>query len=452
MFSFLVESAARPISCLSGASLVMRMRLSLPLTTLTAIVVVGLILAGAWLILRPSGPPLQEAAFSLSTITPNADGDADVTRILYTLRRPATVSIYFLDSTGQRFNFREGKPREAGEHSIDFSGIVNPYRLPGDGFEGELLARVLPNGGYTWVIEAREASGVTNALTGALTVAEADTILPELRGLAIGSPAFTPNQDGLNDRATINVYLTKAVNPDGLHLFLIGPDDSRLPIAEKASTIKPGERGLHTYDYDGGIDLGANPPPDGAYTVRAEVEDRLGQKLAAETMLTIERGGLPRADIVNALVDFSATTLRVGDTLYFTLTVENYGVSPIRTSGPPSGWVYASMDENANTLGEFEQSGAWRVGIDCDTCIRDYPWRWALGTKDTLTLLVENGQTYDYLMPGQRAAVTGGIVLDRIIESRNPQYFWAGLIHEDVEIALVNNYVDKHFITIVPNH
>jgi hypothetical protein len=46
--------------------------------------------------------------------------------------------------------------------------------------------------------------------------------------------------------------------------------------------------------------------------------------------------------------------------------------------------------------------------------------------------------------------VSGGIVLDHIVESRNPQYFWAGLIHQDVEIALVNNRVDPHSITIVP--
>jgi len=426
------------------------MRLSVFLTSLTALIAAALLLVGAWLSLRPGGPPLQTASFSLTTITPNADGRDDVTRLRYTLRRPAVVSIYFLDASGRRFDFREARPRGSGEHALDFSGIVNPYRLPGDAFEGQVLARVLPNGVYRWVIEARDDAGAYNSIEGALTIADADATLPELRGLAVGSPFFTPNQDGLNDRATINVYLTKDVNPDGLHLFLVGPEGSRLPIGEKATDIQPGQRGLHTYDYDGGIDLGANPPPDGEYTVRAEVEDRLGQKLAVETRLSLERGGLPRADIVNAQVDFSAATLRLGDTLYFTLTVENYGVSPIRTSGPPSGHIYRSMDENANTLGEFEQSGAWRVGIDCDTCIRDYPWRWALGTPETLTSLEENGRMYYYLLPGERATVTGGIVLDRIVESRNPQYFWAGLIHEDVEIAPVNNYVDKHFIEIVP--
>jgi len=120
----------------------------------------------------------------------------------------------------------------------------------------------------------------------------------------------------------------------------------------------------------------------------------------------------------------------------------------MRTSGPPSGWVYRSMRENAAALGWYEESGAWRVGINCETCQRDYPWRWALGTPESLQTITENGVTYYYLPAGQRAVVTGGIVLDEVQAKRNPQYFWAGLIHEDVEIAAINNRVDPHLITV----
>jgi hypothetical protein len=34
------------------------------------------------------------------------------------------------------------------------------------------------------------------------------------------------------------------------------------------------------------------------------------------------------------------------------------------------------------------------------------------------------------------------------VPRRNPLYYWAGLIHEDVEIASVNNRVDPRQITI----
>ncbi|MGH2522630.1 MAG: hypothetical protein ACRDH2_09015, partial [Anaerolineales bacterium] len=419
------------------------------LITLIAVAIAAGLLAGAWLVLRPSGPALTEAKISLSAITPNADGDQDVTRLTYTLRRPASLSIYFLNAQGQRFDFRRDRPRASGQHQVDFSGIVAPFLLPGESLSGELLARVLPDGDYTWVVEAQDANGASSKVTGALTIAEADVTLPELLNFTVSPNVFTPNQDGLGDRTNINAYLSKDVAEGGLRVVLIGPDAVELPIAEKVTDIKPGQRGLHQYDYDGGIDQGKNPPPDGLYTVRAEVEDRLGQKIAVTNTLTIQDGGLPRADIFNGEVEWSATTLRIGQTLYFTLTVENYGTAPIRTSGPPPGTVYTSMQANANTLGEYVQSGAWRVGIHCETCISDYPWRWALGTSDNLTMILdEEGQPQYYLMPGQRATVTGGVVLDQIVESRNPQYFWAGLIHEDVEISPVNNRVKPNFVRL----
>ncbi len=166
--------------------------------------------------------------------------------------------------------------------------------------------------------------------------------------------------------------------------------------------------------------------------------------------MTIANGGLPRAEILFGNVDWSSSSVLLGNTLHFTLTVNNYGTAPLRTSGPWSGTAYASMADNANTLGEFVEAGAWRVGIMCETCLSDYPWRWALGTPEVLTLMPdEAGNPQYYVLPGQRVTVTGSIVLDQIIPSRNPQYFWAGLIHEEVGIAAINNRVDANFVTIL---
>lgn len=424
------------------------MRLNPWLTLLSALLLVGVLLAGAWAVLRPSGPALTRAAFSFGTLTPNADGDMDVTIITYALNRPATVSIYFVNEAGERFYFRREREREGGEHRVEFSGIVEAYRLPGDTFEGELLTRVLQDGAYEWVIEARDEAGAASTQTGSLTIAAADTVLPELLNFTASPPVFSPNQDGINDRILINVYLTKAVNEGGLRVTLIDADGTELNIPEQTGAIKHGERGLHAFDYDGGIDLGQEPPPDGEYVVRAEVEDRLGQRLMVANALTIVNGGLPRAEIYKGEVVWSSETLLIGETLYFTLTVENYSEAPIRTSGPMPGYVYPSMDANYNFAGERVQSGAWRVGLMCENCLNDYPWRWALGSPDTLTAIEENGETYYYLAPGQSATITGGVVLDQIIENRNPQYFWAGLIHEDVEIAGINNRVDPQLTKV----
>jgi len=424
------------------------MRISLWLSVLVAVTVTAAALALAWAFLNPAGPPLATAAFSLQTLTPNADGVADVTRITYRLRRPAVVSIYFVNAQGDRFYFRREQPRESGENVVDFSGIVEPYRLPGEAFASTLLARVLQDGAYTWIIEARDAAGEANRLSGPLTVAEADTALPLLENLSVGPKTFTPNQDGLDDRVRLNVYLDKDIAEGGLRLMLIGPNGLEIPLAESdSSPKKPGQRGVHEYDYDGGIDNGENPPPDGEYEVRAVAEDRLGQRTMLSTTLTIARGGRPLAEIYKAQVDFSSDIVVLGQTLYFTVTIENYGTAPIRTTGPFAGYVYTSMDQNYNATGFYQEPGAFRLGIMCDTCQNDFPWRWALGTPETLTVIPDSqGRTQYYVLPGERKVVTGGIVLDKRVPSRNPQYFWAGLIHEDVRV--LNNRADPRWITI----
>lgn len=427
------------------------MRLNPILTILAAVVIATALLGLARVVLQPAGPIIESAEFSHTTISPNADGVDDLARITYRLRRPATVSIYFLDAEGVRFNFRTENPRDSGEHTLLFSGIVEGFVLPSDPqISGTILKRVLPNGSYTWAIAAATDNGETSETKGTLNVEAAEATLPDLKNFTASPSVFTPNQDGLSDRVAINMWLEKDIPDDGLRVALIDANGQQFPIppAEAGSANQPGRAGLHAYDYDGGIDNGGNPPPDGTYTVRAEAEDKIGQKVMTETSLTIKDGGRPFAEIYQGDVKFSSTAIVLGQTLTFTLTIENYGASPIRTAGPWSGTVY-QQSQNSNTLGFFEEDGAWRMGIDCDSCIRDYPWRWGLGTPDTLTPIPdESGVLHYYLMPNQRAVITGGITLTEVIDRRNPQNFWAGLIHEAVEISDINNRVDPKLITI----
>jgi hypothetical protein len=420
------------------------------LTSTVAVLLTGVLLASAWAGLEPSGPPLAAAGLSRDLIRPNSASDEAATRIRYRLVRPASISIYFEDDQGQRYYFRRDRLREAGEHEVDFRGVVEAYQVAEEPGVDGLQTRVLRDGEYRWIIEVDDSIHPPQQASGALAVREADTSLPLLLNMTVNPPVFTPNQDGISDRVTINVWLDKDVAADGLRVYLVDGSGRRLPIAERVTNIRFGERGLHTYDYDAGIDLGVEPPPDGEYTVLAVAVDRLGQRVVAQRQLTIAMGGLPRADIRHGEVEWSASSVVLGSTLYFTLTVENYGTAPIRTSGPFAGYIYESMSVNANTIGEYEQSGAWRVGIHCQTCKSDYPWRWALGTPATLTLIPdESGQPQYYLMPGEMATVSGGVVLDEVVASRNPQYFWAGLIHEDVAIAEVNNRVDPREVRIL---
>jgi hypothetical protein len=418
-------------------------------TVVFALLIVGIFLAGAWLFLRPGGVPLVEASLSADALSPNADGEDDTLSIHYVLRRQATVSISFVNASGERFYFRKDKSRDAGAYDITFNGVVDPYALPGETLSGTVLARVLQDGAYTWEITALDGNEQQNTLSGPLTISAADTALPDLSQFTISPPAFSPNQDGIDDRVQINVWLDKTIPEGGLRVYLINPAGTeQVPVSEKVSAIPAGQRGLHAFDYDGGIDQGFEPPANGTYQVRAVAQDWLGQQMEVAGQVTIVDGGLPRAEISLGVVDFSSLTLVKGMVLTFRLVVENYGTAPLRTTGPFSGWVYNSMSTNANAVGALEESGAWRIGLHCQTCQTDYPWRWALGTRETLMLMPDSqGRPQYYLMPGQKAEVTGGVVLDRVFPSLNPQYFWAGLIHENVEV--VNNRVDPHLITIV---
>jgi hypothetical protein len=388
---------------------------------------------------------LSNASFAPERISPNADGVDDVTAIHYELSRPANVSIYLQDTAGQKHYFRQTQPRASGVYDVLFGGVID--------------GKLLPDGDYTWAIEATDESGQTQAAQGSLTLQDGDKTPPQITQFTINPKEFTPNQDSISDRVAINVALNK---PATLLVTLQNvlcngsdnppPDNPTLvctpfPLSEKEGSLrKTGEKGLHVFDYDAGVDLNADPPPDGTYVVTARVEDAVGQVTMATDTLTLKEGGIPRAEIVDGTVDFSRSSLLVGDTLYFTLTVENYGAVPIRTSGPPPGYVY-NLDQNYNVPGFAEESGAWRVAIDFDTSERNYPFRWAVGSPSDLITVTIQGKTYYYLPSNTKAVVTGGIKITKK-PPRDPLYFWAGLIHEDVAITDINTHVDPHFITI----
>lgn len=383
-------------------------------------------------------PLLYDVAVSQNTISPNADGIDDVTRFSYKLSGSANLSIFLNDSAGEKHYFRHDNRRSTGSYRVDFGGVID--------------GAMLPDGQYTWVVEAVADDGKTMQESGTLTLQNADTVRPEFDGFSVYPQDFTPNRDGINDRVTINYYLTKKAD---VQVYLIAPDgETRYPIEEKERDVEPGDPGFHTYDYEGGVDRGAEPPPDGTYTIRAEAVDEVGNRTVVTDTLTIAEGGVPRADIIQATVDFynpetGGRTVPLGHSVAFTLTVENFGDVPIRTIGPTPGTHYAS-DENFNTLGFPQSSGTWRVGIDFEgNPSYAYPYRWAVGNLDELEKREINGHTEYFLMPGKRAIVTGSIQLNDIpLGNKDAIYFWAGLIHEDVAIDTFNDHVDPTQINI----
>jgi hypothetical protein len=402
------------------------------------LVLVGALLLAVGCSVRPL---IYDVSVTPNVISPNADGVSDVTRIAYSLGRNASLSIYIVDEQGERYYFRRDRARSRSlgrPYRVDFGGVI-PISV--NGFRQD---RVLPDGRYTLVLEATDDRGKTTQIDRALTIEDADTTPPELQGFGLDRHVFTPNRDGVDDRVIISYYLTKEAET---LVYLLDAEGQRYPIErdDSNSATKDGDIGPYYYDYEGGVDKGAEPPPDGLYTVVGYAEDKVGNKSTVTEQLEIKDGGVPRGTIVGLEWTVSDTVIPVGGTLYFTATVENYGTTPIRTTGPEPGTLYTT-DWNAATLGYYERAGVFRFGIGFQNCpLGDYPWRWSLGRGSELHTVQRGDETLYYLMPGQRVLITGGIqILDPLPDKST--VFWAGLIHEQVEI--VNARVDAKAITI----
>jgi hypothetical protein len=408
-------------------------------------------------------PLLYDVSVSPNLISPNADGSDDATNVAYKLSRNASLSIYFQNPAGERFYFRKERPRSAGEYRVQWGGSINQDRWLENEFGRELIKSwVLPDGVYTWVVEATDAEGGVGRAEGQITLSGGDMTVPELRKFRVAVPEFTPNQDGLADRTGISYDLNKDV--ESVQVYLYDPDepDVKYPLEEEPRAVEIGEMGPHYYDYDGGVDRGAEPPPDGLYIVAAEARDLVGHHVVVSDTLTIKNGGKPRALVINATIHWSDAVrslestevyLPLGSTLCFTTYVENYGRVPIRTSGPPSGTYYRS-DQSFNTLAVemgddsfYEQAGVWRFGVRFDTSELDFPYRWAVGLPGELRCEVIEGRQQCFLDPGQRGTVSGCIELIGPFP-RNQIYAWGGLIHQWVGITAENNYIDRVLIQV----
>jgi hypothetical protein len=430
----------------------------------------GLILAWAFLVaaaLSIGGchlrPLLYDVSVSPGLISPNADGNDDATSIHYKLSRNAALSIYFENAQGEKFYFRKDRPRSPGDYQVLWGGAINQsYWLESEFGRQLVKSWVLQDGPYTWVVEATDEEGDVARAEGQIELQGGDPVVPELRQFTVAVPEFTPNQDGLRDRTGISYYLNKDVDTVQVYLYDPAEPGTQYPLEEQDRSVEPGEEGYHYYDYDGGVDRGADPPPDGVYVVQAEARDLVGHHVVVSDTLTIVNGGKPRALVVNGVIHWSDAVrglegteayLPLGSTLCFTTYVENYGRVPIRTSGPPSGTQYHS-DENYNTLAVeegsdsfHEQPGVWRFGINFDVSETDFPYRWAVGTPEELRCEVIEGQEQCFLDAGERGTVSGCIELDGPFP-RNQIFAWGGLIHQWVGIDTENNYVDRISINI----
>jgi hypothetical protein len=316
-----------------------------------ALIVLGPVACGA------SGPPVYDLSVTPETISPNADGDADVTLISYEIGVPTFITIT-LDGPAGSFVFRDGNSRSPGHHEVAFGGVIDGH--------------VIPDGTYTVHVLAapkEAAHGEPTQLDASLTVMAADTQPPAVTSFAVRPEVLSPNQDGIGDRVTISYHLAA---PADTRLWLEDAQGQTVTdiLEDVQSATRAGEPGPHTYDFDAGVDADAPPPPDGDYRVVLEATDTVGNVTHEERPLRIVDGGLPRAALFGD-VAWNRTIVPLGATLTFTVTVRNTGRTPIRTRGPESGFVYSNLssfnqdapDELILVAVEGNRKGVARVPI-----------------------------------------------------------------------------------------
>ena len=418
------------------------------------------------------GSLLYNVAVTPDSITPNADGQQDVTQISYSLRRPADVSIYFQNEAGERFYFREDRRRAPGDYRVLWGGATDETRIEETSYgPQEILSQVLPDGVYQWTITATEPGQESQQVTGSITLADGDTTMPELHNFVVVPEVFKPNQDGLRDDwVSISYHLTKDV--ESQVLYVVDPANPTLKyfIAPNPGLSKPNEEGYKAYRYEGDVDNNAEPPPDGTYQIVGEARDKAGNAVRVVRELTIAEGGKPRAEVTGGEIFWYTEVngrrveeanrlmvLTLGQKLCFEAYVYNDGVTPIRTDGPWPGQTY-KFTENRNTVAlrhmaetisaQFpkgngawlQQAGTWRFGINYESAGLDFPFRWAIGRQEDLELRVIDGYEQWYLLPGKSGMVQGCIEFD-VAPALNTNIWWGGLIHESV--ATVSNDIDR---------
>lgn len=389
---------------------------------------------------------LMSATVRPTSISPNGDGVDDVAEITYQVSRPAVVSVYLVNDTGQRFDFRSNLPRPTGDYVALFGGVTeSPVQVSPDLALSQ--ASLMPDGQYRYVISARDEAGQTDSWEGTLSIAGGDRSRPDIVDFSVFTPSFnreppvasgnrivfTPNRDGISDRIAVSFRLAKPAWAE-VYLVRVGdPKHLRYPIGERQWYKLAGTK---NFDYEGGVDLGNTPPPNGEYVCIAEATDTLGNHTVAAQAITIADGGVPLAEIVSA--KFSPVALPLGDLLKVEVTVENVGPVSIRSKGPYSGTVYLNTENfNAKSVSDkadyYEEPGVFRVGVDYEgnSAGREYPYRW--------------GMEGDLLRPGERTTIVGYIRMVETVRPANP-YFWVGLLHE--QVRKVNDKYKPTLITI----
>jgi hypothetical protein len=299
--------------------------------------------------------------------------------------------------------------------------------------------RVLQNGDYKIVFQARGKNGQSVEKTVDAVVQNADPAPLEIKDIALSLATFSPNGQGVRqvegrienlDQTTINYSLSKDAQ---VSLWVVDTDGN-----QTAVTADPqAKAGLQRYVWTGkgpnGIAL-----RDGTYTLHIRAGDDSGNVTERTAQVAIVDSGTPQVQILSAR--FSPSALGLGGVVQVEVTVKNIGDIPIKTQGPPPGTVYKSnssyTDPVFNQQGSQEppyvdKPGRWRVGVRWTSSAGQYPARWGFFEDDNREL-----------KPGEEVTVRGGI---QLLAPQPPELdFWATV--EMGGLGFTGEYGQTHVI------
>jgi hypothetical protein len=327
--------------------------------------------------------------------------------VRYHLNAPATVSSRLVATDGTELPIATNAARPTpGDYVLQIDGtIAGP---------GPNERRVLPDGDYRVVLDV-QSGGKQQQTQVPLVIRNADTMVPDVTGLALAPDRISPNFDARDDVTHITYGLAKdaLVSP-----FLDAPSASgaarRVWMGQEVQTAA-GEQQL---TWDGTAN--GQPVPNGNYVLGIRARDRAGNVVERGQPLVVEDAGVPEASIVSAHI--GPLQIIRGDQVCLDAMVRNTGQTVLRTEGPDPGYVYNSLDTYSSVQDHrfAEHAGFWRVGLSwsgsTDVNGASYPYRWGFGRD---------------LQPGDEATVHGCV---QVLNEQDKLVFFAGLVQENVAI------------------
>ncbi|HVA24472.1 MAG TPA: FlgD immunoglobulin-like domain containing protein [Chloroflexota bacterium] len=355
--------------------------------------------------------PLLSVGIQRLVVQPNASLDTVPEDIPYAIGAPAHVNITLVEPDGQSLVLRDND-RAPDSYAIPFGGIVDVPNTQD--------RRVLQNGDYKIVFQARGKDGQAVERSVDAVVQNADPVPLDIKDISLSLPVFEPNGQGVRqvngrlenlDQTVIDYSLSKDAS---VSLWAADKDGNQTAITADPKA----KAGLQSITWQGkgadGIAL-----KDGTYTLHIKAEDASGNVTEKTTSVTIKNSGTPQVQVISA--HFLPGALGIGGTVQVEVTVKNIGDVAIRTQGPPPGTVFKSnmryTDPSFNRPGDAEppyvdKPGIWRVAVDWTSSAGNYPARWGFFQDDSRML-----------QPGEEVTVRGGVQL--LAPQPNDLYFVA---------------------------